>query len=227
MWCVAKLDAEYIERMENLLSLYAKPADENEPMVCLDEKPVVLHKDVRKSKPMRPGKPHRRDYEYKRQGTANVFCITEPKLGIHLTHATEGRKTPAFASALLRILERFPEARKIHLVVDNLSTHFLSALKNKTDLGDELAQHLWDKFEVHYTPKHGSWLNQAEIEVGLWTRECMAKRRFENFENLRRHTDFWNDDANEKKRTVEWKFRSEDAQHVFGYSTVNKSMTEH
>lgn len=213
--------------MEDLLSLYARPANEKEPMVCLDEKPVVLHEDVRKSKPMRPGKPHRRDYEYKRIGTANVFCITEPKLGVHLTHATKDRKTPAFASALLRILDRFPDAEKIHLVIDNLSTHFLSALKNKTDLGDELAEHLWAKFELHYTPKHGSWLNQAEIEVGLWSRECMAKRRFGTFKKLRRQTQFWNEEADKKRRTIEWKFRSEDAQRIFGYSVVNKTLTEH
>lgn len=215
MWCVPSLDTEYIERMEDVLTLYARPPDPKRPVVCLDERPVVLHADVRPSLPASPGKAKRVDYEYERRGTANIFCVTAPKLGMHLTHATPDRKTAAFAAALELVIAEFPDAELIHLVVDNLSTHSLKALCGA--LGEDRAAEIWGRFRVHYTPKHGSWLNQAETEASLWSRECLGGRRLSSFEELQKHTAAWNADANARRRTIAWEFQRSDAQRVFGY----------
>jgi hypothetical protein len=128
MWCVAKLDEQYIERMEDVLEVYENPLSARAPVVCIDEKPVVLHEDIRALIPMRPGQVTRRDYEYKRCGTANVFCGVEPKAGRHFTKVTPTRCSAEFADYLLEIAARYPEADTIHLVMDNLSTHTRKAL---------------------------------------------------------------------------------------------------
>jgi hypothetical protein len=119
MWCVAKLDEEYIARMEDVLGLYERPLSGSEPVVCIDEKPVVLHEDTCTPIPMRPGRVARRDYEYKRCGTANVFCGVEPKAGRHFTKVTPTRCSAEFADYLLKIAARYPAADTIHLVMDN------------------------------------------------------------------------------------------------------------
>jgi hypothetical protein len=215
MWCVPELDDEYIERMEDILDLLARPPNANEPIVALDERPVPLHTDVREPTPARPGKVARRDSEYKRRGVANVFAIVAPHKGRHLTHATRNRKGPQFAKALKRISRAFPAARKIHLVVDNLNTHCFKSLL--TGLGEPEATALWARFELHYTPKHGSWLNPAEIEISLWSRECQGRNRVGTFAELRHRTSCWNRRANRERRTIQWRFRTEDARKTFGY----------
>src|SRR5580692_6685138 len=121
MWCIAELNEEYIARMEDVLTIYEKPLSEREPVVCVDEKPVVLHADVRPPRPMRPGRIARRDSEYKREGTANVFCGVEPKAGRHFTRATPNRCSPRFADYLVEVASHYPRAKTIHLVLDNLS----------------------------------------------------------------------------------------------------------
>ena len=131
MWCVAKLDQEYIARMEGVLETYERPLSEPEPVVCVDEKPVVLHADTRSPTPMQPGQVGRRDYEYKRCGTANVFCAIEPKAGVHFTKVTRTRSSPEFADFILEIAEHYPGADTIHLVLDNLSTHSRKALVDR------------------------------------------------------------------------------------------------
>ena len=161
--------------MEDVLSLYEKPLSEKEPVVCVDEKPVVLHADVRPPRPMRPGRIARRDSEYKRQGTANVFCGVQPQAGKHFTKATPNRSSPEFADYLVEIVASYPEADTIHLVMDNLSSHTRTALVER--FGENIGRLLWDRFTVHYTPKHGSWLNQAEIEISLFSRQCLGRRR--------------------------------------------------
>jgi hypothetical protein len=168
MWCVAKLDEEYIARMEGVLGLYEKQLSASAPVVCIDEKPVVLHEDIRAPIPMQPGRVGRRDYEYKRCGTANVFCGVEPKAGRHFTKVTPTRCSAEFADYLLEIAASYPAADTIHLVMDNLSTHTRKALVER--VGDKAAAWLWNRFTVHYTPKHGSWLNQVEMEVSLFSR---------------------------------------------------------
>ncbi len=174
MWCVAKLDEAYIERMEDVLKIYEKPMLVSAPVVCLDEKPVVLHADTRPQAPMQPGQVAGRDYEYRRCGTANVFCAVEPKAGRHFTKVTKTRASPDFAEFLLDIAASYPAADTLHLVLDNLSTH---TRKAATDwFGEEEGGWLWSRFTVHHTPKHGSWLNQAEIEIGFFSRQCLGKR---------------------------------------------------
>ena len=151
--------------MEEVLGLYEKPLCERAPVVCIDEKPVVLHADTRFPIPMKPGRVGRWDYEYRRCGTANVFCGIEPKAGRHFTKVTPTRCSTEFADYLLDIAAGYREADTIHLVMDNLSTHTRKALVER--FGERAGSWLWKRFTVHYTPKHGSWLNQAEMEVGL------------------------------------------------------------
>jgi|SRR5215471_11576649 len=215
MWCVAKLDSEYVERMEDVLNLLAKPVSESEPIVALDERPVVLHSPARPGIPMAPGKVARRDYEYVRHGTANVFCIIAPKIGRHFTHATASRKGPMFAAAMKRIATAFPEAKTIHAVMDNLSTH---CLKSLTDAyGPVEGLRLWTRFTIHFTPKHASWLNPAEIEVSLWSRQCVGRNRVATLEDLASRTRAWTARANRSRRKINWRFTTSDARRVFRY----------
>jgi hypothetical protein len=216
MWCVGKLDEEYIFKMEDVLKIYEKPMSESEPVVCVDEKPVVLHEDTRPLIPMQPGQVARRDYEYKRCGTANVFCGIEPKAGIHFTKVTPTRNSAEFADFILEIAEHYPAAETIHLVVDNLSTHTRKALVDH--FGEAAGGWLWDRFTVHYTPKHGSWLNQAEIEIGIFSRQCLGKRRIGYISALRRQAKPWNRRANRDKITIEWKFTRKLARLKLNYS---------
>ena len=216
MWCVAKLDQEYIACMEDVLKIYEKPLSEHQPVVCVDEKPVVLHEDTRPPIPMQPGQIGRRDYEYKRCGTANVFCGIEPKAGLHFTQVTPTRSSPEFADFILEIAEHYPGADTIHLVLDNLSTHSRKALVDR--FGEEAGGWLWARFTVHYTPKHGSWLNQAEIEIGLFSRQCLGKRRMGDIVNLRRQAKAWNRRANRDHITIRWKFTRKQARRKMNYS---------
>jgi len=204
MWCVAKLDEAYIERMEDVLKIYEKPLSALAPVICLDEKPVVLHADTRPSRPMSPGHAACRDYEYKRCGTANVFCAVEPKAGHHFTKVTPTRASPDFAEFLLDIAAFYPAADTIHLVLDNLSTHTRKAAIDW--FGEQEGDWLWNRFTVHHTPKHGSWLNQAEIEIGLFSRQCLGKRRIASLQELTTEATAWNQHTNNAKTTIEWKF---------------------
>src|ERR1039457_3035550 len=151
MGCVGKLDEEEIAPMEDVLGVYEKPLSASEPVVCIDEKPVVLHEDTCTSIPMRPGRVARRDYEYKRCGTANVFCGVKPKAGRHFTKVTLTRCSAEFADYLLKVAARYPAADTIHLVMDNLSTHTQKALVER--FGDTAGTWLWDRFTVHQTWK--------------------------------------------------------------------------
>jgi hypothetical protein len=218
MWCVAKLDESYIKRMEDVLKIYEKPLAERAPVVCMDEKPVVLHSDTRPSTPMSPGQVARRDYEYKRCGTANVFCAVEAKAGRHFTKVTPTRASPDFAEFLLDIASAYPKADTIHLVLDNLSTHTRKAV---TDwFGADDGDWLWSRFTVHHTPKHGSWLNQAEIEIGLFSRQCLGKRRIPDIEQLIHQTNAWNQRTNQAKTTIQWKFTRKKARLKLKYKMM-------
>jgi DDE superfamily endonuclease len=159
MWCVADLNEEYIDKMEDVLETYERPYNADQPVVCLDEKPVTLHADVRSASPAKPGREARQDSEYERCGTANVFCAVEPKAGRHFTFPTPDRSGFQFAQVLFHLALQYPRAETIHLVMDNLSSHHEKSL---TDLyGKEMASEVWNCFTVHYTPKHGSWLNRS------------------------------------------------------------------
>lgn len=225
MWCVPKLDAEYVARMEEVLEVLSRPADERAPVVALDERPVQLLDSARPGRPMTPGKLARRDYEYLRCGTGNVFCIVEPKAGRHQTHATVNRKGPQFAAALKRIAERYPAATTIHLVMDNLNTHCEKPLAGA--FGPEQGHKLWSRFTAHYTPKHGSWLNPAELEASLWSRECLGRDRVSTFAELSRRTRAWNACANRGRRSIRWRFTTADARRVFAYKQSVTHRSKH
>lgn len=170
MWCVPELDDEYIERMEDVLEVYERPVSAEEPVVCVDEKTVTLHGDVREPIPMKPGSVAKQDSEYERCGTANAFCAVEPRAGVHITKITPTRSSLEFARFIQSIANQYPGAETIHLVMDNLSTHTRKALVDT--FGKEKGGELWGRFTVHYTPVHGSWLNQAELEIGLFSKQC-------------------------------------------------------
>ena len=214
MWCVAELDAEYIARMEDGLAVYEKPVDPREPVVCLDEKPVSLHADVR---PARPAHLAQRDSEYQRCGTANIFAVVEPKAGRHFTRATPDRSGAAFAQVIRHLVAPYPAARTIHVVMDNLNTHGATSLI--TQFGQRHGRALWRRLTVHYTPKHGSWLNQAEIELSLVARQCLGTRRMPHFGVLQTETRAWNARANRLKTRIRWAFTRKDARRKFGYQT--------
>ncbi len=221
MWCVAVLDEEYIAKMEDVLKTYEKPYNPKEPVVCLDEKPVTLHADVRPHQPAQPGREARRDNEYKRCGTANVFCAVEPRAGQHFTFPTANRSAGQFAQVVRAVAEHYPRAQTIHLVMDNLNIH---CRKSLTDCyGEKLGRALWDRFTVHYTPKHGSWLNQAEIEIGLFSRQCLGTRRIADLQTLCSESRAWNRQTNRAGIPINWKFDRKTARKKFGYR--NNSFT--
>lgn len=215
MWVVADLDDDYIAKMEDVLELYERPYDPQQPVVCLDEKPITLHADVRPPWPAMPGREARRDNEYKRNGTANVFCAVEPKAGRHFTFATPDRSGFEFAKAAFQIALHYMEANTIHLVLDNLNIH---RRKSLTDwFGGEIGSEIWDRFTIHYTPTHGSWLNQAEIEIGLFARQCLGRRRIPDLTTLRREARAWNRRVNRARTKIKWTFDRKTARRKFGY----------
>jgi hypothetical protein len=216
MWCVGELNKDYITKMEDVLETYEQPYDPKEPVVCVDEKPVTLHADVRPATPAAPGREARRDNEYERRGTANVFCAVEPKAGLHFTFPTPDRSAFEFAQVAFHLALQYPQADTIHLVMDNLNIH---SRKSLTDLyGAEVGGEIWDRFTVHHTPKHRSWLNQAEIEIGIFARQCLGKRRIPDLKSLRRETRAWNRRINRAGTKINWKFGRKEARRKFGYN---------
>src|SRR3954469_95845 len=154
MWVVADLDDAYIAKMEDVLEVYERPYNRQEPVICVDEKPITLHADLRPPSPAIPGREARRDNEYERRGTANVFCAVEPKAGRHFTYATPDRSGFQFALAVCEVAMQYPQADTIHLVLDNLNIHRRKSLTDT--FGKEVGSEIWDRFTIHYTPKHGS-----------------------------------------------------------------------
>ena len=142
-------------------------------------------------------------------------CIVAPKTGRHLTHATTERKARRFAAAMKRISDAYPDARRIHIIFDNLNTHRLKSLTDAYGATD--GRRLWSRFVIHHTPKHGSWLNPAEIEVSLWSRECMGRDRIATLCELKYRTRLWNRDADRARRKINWRFTTADARRVFRY----------
>jgi transposase len=164
---------------------------------------------------MKPGRVARRDYEYKRCGGANVFCGVEAKAGVHFTKATANRCSPQFADYLRRIAASYPDAETIHLVMDNLSSHTRKALVER--FGEQTGGRIWDRFTIHYTPKHGSWLNQAEIEISLLSRQCLGKRRIADLHSLAEQTSAWNRRMSRNRITIHWTFDRKKARKRFRY----------
>jgi transposase len=216
MWCVPTLDAEYMQKMEDVLEVYERPHDPQQPVVCLDERAVQLRGDKRQGSPAKPGRPARFDYEYVRLGTANVFCVVEPLAGKHITRVTPNRGGAQFAKTLMLIARRYPTAKTIHLVMDNLNSHTLASMTRH--YGETLGRSLWSRFAVHYTPKHGSWLNQAEIEISILNRQCMGRRRFESIATLDPQVRQWNRRVNRERLRFRWGFTTTKARTTFKYA---------
>ena len=201
--------------MEEGLKRYEKPYLPQEPVVCFDEKPGPLQAEVGPPIAARPGKPAQRDGEYNRCGTANVFCAVEPLAGRHFRWPAPNRSGVQFAKAIQRLTEPYPLARTIHLVVDHLSPHSCKILVDH--FGPQPGVALCKRFTVHYTPKHASWLNQAEIEISLFARQCFGKRRIPSLSVLQAACRAWNRRINRDRTTIHCKFTRRDARRVFHY----------
>jgi hypothetical protein len=209
-WCIPpKGDAEFVCAMEDVLEVYHRPYDPKRPQVCLDEASKQLVGEAVTPVPAGPGQPERFDYEYVRNGTANLFMISEPLAGWRHVVVTERRTAKDFAGVLRWLAEEaYPEAERVVLVMDNLNTHKLASLYEAFE--PERARRLAERFEVHHTPKHGSWLNVAEIELSVLARQCLD-RRIESVEALLQQLGPWEAERNGRAVGVDWQFTTADA----------------
>ena len=209
MWCIGRITDEYRERMYAVLELYAKPYNAAEPVVCVDEKSKQLLSQTRRALPVAAGQIAKEDYEYRRAGTRNLFVAVEPQAG-HREVAVTLRRTKRdfveFVQHLARVV--YAGAQKLHLVLDNLNTHFHSSFE--AVLGLEAATAFLARVEFHYTPKHASWLNMAEIEIGILDRQCTG-RRIGDEARLRSEVLAWEQRRNQAQIRIEWKFTRQDA----------------
>jgi len=202
-------DAEFVCAMEDVLEVYHRDFDPDRPVVCLDETSKQLVGETRPPVPPAPGRLERIDYEYERRGTANLFLATEPMTGQRHVQVTERRTAVDFAEFVRHLADEIhPEAMKIVLVMDNLNTHRAASLYEAFAPAE--ARRLAKKLEIHYTPKHGSWLNIAEIELGILSRQCL-KRRIGSQEELTREVTAWERRRNRECGTVDWQFTTADA----------------
>ena len=209
MWCIGKLTTEYRQRMYGLLDLYALPLRPQEPVVCLDEKSKQLIEQSRVPLPMRAGMPRRQDYEYVRAGTCNLFVAVEPKGGRRTVLVTDRRAKVDFVAFVQDLLDHvYATARRVHLVMDNLNTHFRKCFEEV--LGVKQAKALLRRVVFHYTPKHASWLNMAEIEIGILDRQCLD-RRLPNRDAIVAEVDAWQLRRNADQRGIAWSFTRQDA----------------
>lgn len=222
MWCIPEVNQEFADRMEHILDLYAKPYNPEEPIVCVDEKSKQLLADTRKSKPAKSGKPKRMDYEYKRNGTRNIFMAVEPLAGFRKAKVTKCRKRSDFAQFIKELsrLNRFQKIKKLHIVLDNLNTHFEKSFY-KT-FSETEADNILKGIEFHYTPKHASWLNMAEIEIGIMDRQCLGKRIADK-KSLIKNISLWQKERNKQKAKINWKFTKQEARRVFRYQPAKLS----
>ena len=190
--------------MEDVLAVYQRPLDPAAPVVCMDEQPVQLVKETRGPIPAAPGRPQRVDYEYERAGTANVFVFTEPGTGWRQVHATARRTKVDWALAVRDLLDhRYADVPTVVLVLDNLNTHTLGALYDAFPPAE--ARRLAQRLELHYTPKHGSWLNIAENELSALTTQCLS-RRLGSLEELQHEVSAWATQRNGAHVRVQWRF---------------------
>jgi hypothetical protein len=202
-WCIGAITAEYLARMEDVLHLYNQPLDAKRPVVCFDEMPVQLLDEVVAPLPMKAGKPARVDYEYEREGTANLLVAFEPLTGKRVVETSKQRTKADYCRFQQRVAATWPEAEKMVLVQDNLNTHNASSFYE--NLPAEEAFELSQRFEMHYTPKKGSWLNMAELELSALARICLS-RRIPSIEALDGEVQALVKERNEQKIKVEWQF---------------------
>lgn len=204
-----KLTEDFIWRMEEILDLYDGPYDKNYPLICFDERPYQLLSDVYPRITVMPGQVEKYDYEYKRNGTCNIFVFYEPHTGWRHVKVTEQRRAIDVAECMREIVDKFfPKARKVRIVKDNLNVHSPGSLYKA--FPPEEARRILKKLEYHYTPKHASWLNMVEIEIGILARQCLD-RRIPYMEELKREILTWEKERNKRRAKINWCFKNEDA----------------
>ena len=209
-WCIPpEANGEFVWRMEDVLEVYTRPYDPKRPQVCMDEGSKQLLAEKREPLPVRPGRAKRVDYEYERKGTANLFLCCEPLTGWRSVRVTERRTRLDWARVIKDLVDvHYPDAEKIVLVLDNLNTHSPGSLYEAFPPSE--AKRLADKLEIHYTPKHGSWLNIAELELSVLARQCLD-RRIPDRESLEREVAAWEAERNTLGGRVDWRFTTDDA----------------
>jgi len=204
MWCIQTIDSEFRKRMYDVLDLYEEDYDPKRPIVCLDEKPKQLIEDKSKPIPMKPGSPEKYDYEYIRNGTANIFMAVEFKAGKRVTQVTERRTRIDFAHFMKAlIIEEYSEADFIKLITDNLNIHNEKSFYEA--FCEDEAKQILKRIEFHYTPKHASWLNAAEIEINVMNMQCTGKRIGDRG-TLTNEVSAWTKRRNANKKKINWKF---------------------
>lgn len=219
MWCIGELTEEYRRCMYELLELYARPYDASEPVICIDEKSKQLLRETRRPLAPKPAVPSRQDYEYERAGTCNIFVAVEPRGHWRLAQVTARRTKIDFVRFVCRLLRHgYATARKVHLVLDNLNTHCRASFEEV--LGARTAAALLRRIEFHHTPNHGSWLNLAEIEIGILQRQCLA-RCLEDQASLTTEVAAWQRRRNAARCGIAWSFTRRDADRKLGRHYVS------
>lgn len=209
-WCIPPAqNAAFVAAMEDVLAVYARPVDPARPLVCFDEAGKELQAHVRPPQPPTRGRPAREDSEYRRHGSANLFCWCAPHLGWRQIGVTDRRTAQDWAEAMRRLVDEFfPAAARILLVLDNLNTHTAAALYATFPPAE--ARRIWTQLEVHYTPKHGSWLNMAELELSALAQQCLH-RRIADAATLAAEVTAWTEERNAAGVTIDWHFTTEAA----------------
>jgi transposase len=219
MWCIPQVDGEYVARMEDVLDLYAEPPDPKRPVVCFDESPVQLIGETRQPIPAAPGQLERYDYEYKRNGTANLFVIVDAHRSWRKVKVTDSRAAVDFAACMRELSDvHFPEAERIRVVLDNLSTHSAGALYQAFPACE--ARRILRRLEFHYTPKHASWLNMVEIEIGVLRSQCLD-RRIATKARLVSEVAAWERQRNASGASIQWMFTTDKARTKMGRAYPN------
>jgi transposase len=214
MWCIPRVNGEFVARMEDVLDLYAEAPDPKRPVVCFDESPTQLIGEVRQPIPPEPGQVERFDYEYRRVGTVNLFVLLDAHRPWRKVTVTQQRTGLEFARCMRELVELdYPQAERIRVVLDNLSTHTPGSLYEAFPA--EEAHRLLRRLEFHFTPKHASWLNMAEIEIGVLKGQCLS-RRIDDRERLEREIAAWQRDRNAAKAKIKWMFTTEAARTKLG-----------
>lgn len=223
MWCIPKLDADFVAQMEHILDLYAEPPDAAKPVVNFDEALKQLVADIRKPKPMKPGQTAKQDYEYRRVGTANIFLFFDRHRGWRKAKPTERKGNIDFAECMRDLVDvHYPYAEKIRVVLDNLNTHRPGALYKA--FSPEEARRILRRLEFHYTPAHASWLNMVEIEIGNMNQQCLD-RRMPDWKALTSELAAWEKQRNKEKASIKWMFNIDKARKKLNraYDGLNQS----
>jgi transposase len=224
MWCIANIDGEYIARMEDLLDLYAEPHDPKRPVICFDESPIQLIGEVRVPIVPKPGKRYRYDSEYKRNGTANLFVMVDANRSWRKVKVTDRRANEDFAVCMRDLVDvHYPDADKVRVVMDNLSTHTASALYQTFPAVE--ARRILRRLEFHYTPRHASWLNIVEIEIGVMRRQCLD-RRIASRCLLETEIRTWERCRTESGARIRWMFSTEQARAKMAKSYPTPALNE-